>query len=510
MKSNSITRLSLEGVSKTFGTNTVLEDVGFVLEGGQITGLVGENGAGKSTLIRTLSGAIEPTAGEITIDGAPLPRSAKAVIDAGISVIYQELTDIPDMSLLENVLLGNLESRAGVKSRAANRRRAQAGLERVGLGGIDLGTPIRDLTIAQRQLAEIARCLVRDARVLILDEPTSSLPEADVETLLNVVTALRAEGIAILYVTHHLDELFRISDRLVVLRDGRKVAEGETSDFDEKSLVRAMLAKDLEQAYPYRARAVGSIVLQVDDLVAAGSNGNSIVARAGEVVGLVGLAGAGRTELMRAISGANNVSSGSISINDEAVRTGSLARASRAGILYAPEDRKRDGLVLDGSIESNLVYGDYRGVSRWGFLDFRALARNARDVAKRYQVRMSSTAQAVGELSGGNQQKVVVARISERDPSVALFDDPTRGVDVGAKAGIYERIFDLAERGTAVLVCSSDTDEVLAVADRIYVLVSGSIVAEISRDDFEREHILHLSAGGNAMSGNAMNGTLPL
>lgn len=501
MTSSNKVRLSLEGVSKTFGTNEVLKDVGFTLEGGTVTGLVGENGAGKSTLIRTLAGAIEPTTGQILLDDQPLPRTAKAVIDAGISVIYQELTDIPDMSLLENVLLGNLDARAGVKRQAENRRRARAGLERVGLGRVDLGAPIRELTMAQRQLAEIARCLIRNARVLVLDEPTSSLPEADVETLLQVVTDLRAEGMAILYVTHHLDELFRISDTLVVLRDGEKVAEGPTSQFDENSLVRAMLAKDLEQAYPYRERSIGDVVLQVDDLTAAGSKGNSVTARAGEVVGLVGLAGAGRTELMRALAGCHSVSSGFIAVDGRAVKPGSLAAARQAGILYAPEDRKRDGLVLGGSIESNLIYGDYRQVSRWGILSFRAMARKALDIAQRYQVRMHSTSQPVGDLSGGNQQKVVVARISEREPRVALFDDPTRGVDVGAKAGIYERIFDLAERGSAVMVCSSDTDEVLAVSDRIYVLVSGSIVAEIAREQFEREHILHLSAGGNKSNG---------
>jgi ABC-type sugar transport system ATPase subunit len=399
------------------------------------------------------------------------------------------------------VLLGNLAARGGLKRQAENRRRARAGLERVGLGRLDLDTPIRELTIAQRQLAEIARCLIRNARVLILDEPTSSLPEHDVETLLHVVTDLRAQGIAVLYVTHHLDELFRIADRLVVLRDGAKVAEGPTSEWDEASLVRAMLAKDLAQAYPWRDREIGELLLLVENVTAPGVRGTSIEARAGEIVGLVGLAGAGRTELMRAIAGASPVSDGTVTVAGKAVATGSLRQAQRAGILYAPEDRKRDGLVLDGSIESNLVYGHYRGVSRWGFLNPRAMARKAIDVARRYQVRMHAPTQAVGELSGGNQQKVVVARLSERAPSVALFDDPTRGVDVGAKAGIYDRIFDLAERGAAVMVCSSDTDEVLAVADRVYVLVSGHVVADISRTHFEREHILHLSAGGNATNG---------
>ncbi|MEC8761772.1 MAG: sugar ABC transporter ATP-binding protein [Actinomycetota bacterium] len=501
MKSADTVHVVLEGVSKTYGTNTVLKNVGFALEGGTITGLVGENGAGKSTLIRTLSGAVHPTAGHITIDGEPLPRSTGAVIDAGISVIYQELTDIPDMSLLENVLLGNLRSRSGVKNRGENRRRALAGLTRVGLAGLDLDAPIRNLTIAQRQLAEIARCLIRDARVLILDEPTSSLPEHDVETLLRVVTDLRSQGIAILYVTHHLEELFRIADRLVVLRDGEKVAEGPTSDWDERALVRAMLAKDLDQAYPWREREIGRRVLHVDGLTAPGVKRITLDAHAGEVVGLVGLAGAGRTEAMRAIAGATFAEAGTVAVDGTVLHRGALRRALRAGVLYAPEDRKKDGLVLDGSVESNLVYGDYRTVSRWGIISPRALARKALDIASRYGVRMHSPSQPVGELSGGNQQKIVVARISEREPTVALFDDPTRGVDVGAKAGIYDEIFDLAERGAAVLVCSSDTDEILAVADRIYVLVAGSVVAEIPRDRFEREDILHLSAGGNATNG---------
>ncbi len=504
MKSTDTVRLTLEGVSKTFGTNTVLRGVGFALEGGTITGLVGENGAGKSTLIRILAGAIEPTTGTLTLNGSPLPRTAKAVIDAGVSVIYQELTDIPDMPLLENVLLGNLSARGGVKRTRENRRIARAGLERVGLGHIDLDTPARELTIAQRQLAEIARCLIRDARVLILDEPTSALPEHDVETLLRVVSGLRDEGIAVLYVTHHLDELFRISDRLVVLRDGEKVAEAPTGEWTEESLVRAMLAKDLEQAYPWRDREIGEVVLEVEGLRAPGVHDAAVQVRSGEIVGLVGLAGAGRTELMRAIAGISNPTAGSIRVDGTPLPTGSFRRAVDAGVRYAPEDRKRDGLVLDASIESNLVYGDFRDVSRAGWLSFRALTRKAKDIAQRYRVRMHSPSQPIGELSGGNQQKVLVARISERSPRVALFDDPTRGVDVGAKASIYEQIFDLADKDTAVMVCSSDTDEVLAVADRTYVLVGGRIVAELPRARFEREHILHLSAGGNATNGPSL------
>ncbi len=501
MKSADPALVSLEGVSKSFGSVQVLHEVGFALDGGTVTGLVGENGAGKSTLIRILSGATAPSAGTVTLDGRPLPSTPHAVIAVGVSVIYQELTDIPDMSLLENVLLGNLTARGGIKRQRENRRRARQGLARVGLGHVDLDTPIRSLSIAQRQLAEIARCLVREARVLVLDEPTSALPERDVETLLEVVRGLRDEGLAILYVTHHLDELFEIADRLVVLRDGRKVGDGPIAEWDEPTLVRTMLAKDLDEAYPWRERALGETVLVADGIQAPGVRGASVTARAAEIVGLVGLAGAGRTELMRALSGVSPVSSGTITVDGIPVRPGSLRAAIRRGLLYAPEDRKQDGLVLTGSIESNLFYGDYREVSRFGMLRPRAALRRASRIGQDYSIRLRSPRQAVGELSGGNQQKVVVARLSERAPRVAFFDDPTRGVDVGAKSGIYAQIFDLAERGTAVFVCSSDTDEVLAVADRVYVLAAGQIVAELPRDRFEREQILHLASGGANQNG---------
>ena len=501
MRSDKTTRVVLEGVSKTYGATQVLRGIDFALEGGTVTGLVGENGAGKSTLIKILAGAIAPSSGSVFFDGEALPGSPREVIDRGISVIYQELTDIPDMSLLENLLLGDLSTRVGVKHASANRARARAGLARVGMGHLDLAAPIRTLSIAQRQLAEIARCLVRDARVLILDEPTSSLPEQDVATLLQVVETLRDEGIAILYVSHHLDELFRVADKLVVLRDGAKVTEKPTTEWTEPGLVRAMLAKDLDEAYPWRAREIRSTVLNVTNLTASGITDVSVNGRSGEIVGLVGLAGAGRTELMKAIAGASPAS-GEVRIDGRRMRAGSVLRAQRARVLLAPEDRKRDGLVLTASVESNIFLGNLKPVSRAGVLRKRLMTRLATDITRRYRVRLGAVRQAVGELSGGNQQKVVVARISERAPRVALFDDPTRGVDVGAKAGIYEEIFSLAESGATILLCSSDTDEVLAVSDRAYVMAGGRIVGEIARENFDRETILHLSSGGPVVKQN--------
>lgn len=495
--SNGEAVLRVEGLSRTFGDFTVLQDVGFSLNAGTVTALVGENGAGKSTLIKILAGALPPSTGEVELLGKPLPTSTKAVIGSGLSVIYQELTDVLDMSLLDNVLLGNQSSVLGVSRPRRNRARARDGLRKVGLGNIPLSTPIRQLSIAQRQLAEIARCLIREARVLILDEPTSSLPEADVDVLHGVVRDLRHEGIAVVYVTHHLDELFEIADRAIVLRDGKLVADRPITEWDEAGLVRAMLAKDLEQAYPWRPREIGETVLTVDNLEAPGVRGSSMSAAAGEIVGLVGLAGAGRTELMKAIAGATKVTGGKVEVDGRRPRAGSIRSAKSAGVAYAPEDRREDGLVLEASIESNLVYGSYSGVARAGFLSTSLLNRVAKNAMSNFDVRARSPRQAVGRLSGGNQQKVVVARIAGTSPRVAMFDDPTRGVDVGAKSGIYEHILALADAGSAIVVSSSDSDEVLAVSDRVYVLRAGRIVAEVTRDKFDRERILHLASSGS-------------
>jgi ABC-type sugar transport system ATPase subunit len=497
MKSAKTPLVSLEGISKSFGPVSVLSDVGFALEGGTITGLVGENGAGKSTLIKILSGAELPTLGTVVLGGEPLPSTTGAVINAGLSVIYQELTDIPDMSLLENVLLGALSARGGIKDRKRNLARAKEGLSKVGLGHVDPHTPIRALTISQRQLAEIARCLIRESRVLILDEPTSSLPEHDVDNLLAILDSLRKEGLAILYVTHHLAELFRLVDRIVVLRDGRVVGDEPVASWSQASLVRAMLAKDLQQVYPWEPREPGVVSFSARDVHARGVNGVSLEIREREIVGLVGLAGAGRTETLKAITGVAPVDRGRIEIGGKRLRTGSISAARRQGVLYGPEDRKREGLVLTGTIAANVAYGNYRTVSRFGILNSRKLYNRALALGEKFGIKFNTPKQIVGELSGGNQQKVVLARMSEGEPRIVCFDDPTRGVDIGAKSGIHDRILELAKSGASIFITSSDSDEVLAVSDRIYVLRGGSVVGEMVRADFDREKVLHLSSGAN-------------
>lgn len=488
--------LELRDVSKSYVGVRALTGVSLTLSPGTVTALAGENGAGKSTLIKILAGAQRADEGTVLLDGAELPAQPKRVIDAGVSVIYQELTDVPDMSVVDNVLLGRPTSTATVVRRRVNNRVAREALSRVGLEHIDLNTPVRTLTLAQRQLVEIARCLARNARVLVFDEPTSALPEHDVETLLALIKRLKSNGLAILYVSHHLDELFEIADQICVLRDGELVAGRATGEWTQQALVQTMLAKDLAHAYPYESRDIGDVRLTVTDLSAPGVRGATLAARSGEIVGLVGLAGAGRTELMKAIAGINSSVAGTVACNGRELRSGSISGAKKQGIVYAPEDRKNEGVILDKSIQDNMIYGLYPRVSRFGVRLPSVQRTFATQLMNKFGVKAQSPATAVAMLSGGNQQKVVLARAAAAEPEVMLLDDPTRGVDVGAKSGIYEHVLAMAKSGAAILLTSSDTDEVLAMADRVYVLRAGRIVGELARPDFDRESILHLAAAG--------------
>jgi ABC-type sugar transport system ATPase subunit len=496
MRSDQPQALELHGISKTYPGVRALKEVSLRLEPGTVTGLAGENGAGKSTLIKAISGAVVPDSGTAALGGTPLPVNPAGVIEAGVSVIYQELTDIPEMSIADNVLLGRQPNTAGAVNRRERDRLAVSALGRVGLGHLDISHPVKSLTIAQRQLVEIARCLAREARVLVFDEPTSSLPEADVEALLDTIRELRDQGLAILYVTHHLDEMFAVTDRIVVMRDGAVVAERPTAEWNQGLLVTAMLARDLKHAYPWRDRPRGNVVLQTSQLTAPGVRSASITAHAGEIVGLIGLAGAGRTELMKAIAGANTVTGGSVSISGHTLKPGSIPNARQRGVIYAPEDRKQEGLVLEGTVQDNLVFGLYPAVSRLGWLHRRSLDRHATEAVRKFGIKTDSLRQQVGRLSGGNQQKVILSRVSENNPQVVLLDDPTRGVDVGAKASIYEQVLNLAAAGTAVILASSDTDEVLAMSDRAYVLRNGRVVSEYTRTGFDREAMLHHASAG--------------
>lgn len=487
--------MELSGVAKSYPGVRALSGVSLTLRPGTVTALAGENGAGKSTFIKMISGAERPDEGTIRLNGTALPTTPGAVINAGISVIYQELTEVPDMSVLDNLLLGRQPTRFGFVNRSAARSQAREALAQVGLDDLALDRPLVTLPIARRQLVEIARCLARRASVLVFDEPTSSLPEKDVRGLLDTVAMLRDQGMTILYVSHHLDELFELADHIAVLRDGALVASGPASEWDEPRLVQTMLAKDLDHAYPWREREVGPTRLKIDGLDAPGVHGVSLHIAAREIVGLVGLAGAGRTELMKAVAGLSDNRTGTVTVDDQDVPVDPY-RAVLAGVVYAPEDRKGEGLILDASIEDNLSYGLYRNFSTAGLINRGDKGRIADDLITRFHVKAPDRRRPVGGLSGGNQQKVVLARVAANAPKVVLLDDPTRGVDIGAKAAIHEHVLSLAESGSAILITSSDTDEVLSMSDRVYVLRGGRIVGEVARADFDRERALHLAAAG--------------
>ena len=427
--------VEFRGVSKSYPGVRALRDVSLVLRPGTVTALVGENGAGKSTFIKTMSGAERPDAGQILLSGKPLPELPGQVIDAGISVIYQELTEVRDMSVLDNVLLARQPSLFGLIRRGEAKRIARQALRRVGLEHLPLDRPVGSLSMAQRQLVEIARCLAREATVLVFDEPTSSLPEKDVRGLLDIIISLRDQGITILYVSHHLDEVFELADDIAVLRDGQLIESGPASDWNEARLVRTMLAKELEHAYPWREREIGDVRLRVDDLTAPGIRNASIEVRSGEIVGLIGLAGAGRTELLKAAAGIADRRSGNVTIDGVAVPS-DPSGAIDVGVVYAPENRKEEGLILDAAIEDNLTYGLYDKVAHNAIVSKRRQANFADNLIASFGVKTHHRSQAVGALSGGNQQKVVLARAAAHVPKAVFLDDPTRGVDVGANPGL--------------------------------------------------------------------------
>lgn len=487
--------VEMKDVSKSYFGVQALDSVNLSLEAGTVTALAGENGAGKSTFIKVLAGVIKPSSGSVVIDGHPA-GSPRDVIDAGVSVIYQELTDVPEMSVVENLFLGRMPSRFGIVNRRKASRLAREALSLVKLDHIDIGTSIRLLSASQRQLVEIARCLMRNAKVIVFDEPTSSLAESEVQTLLSIIRDLRSRGIAILYVSHHLDELFAISDVIAVLRDGNLVARAPIGEWTEERLVSTMLAKDLKRAYPWHPREIGEVVLSVQDISAKGIRKASIEVRSREIVGLVGLAGAGRTELMRAISGVALPRQGTVRMGGRDCGIRSIRDARTAGIVYAPEERKVDGLVLQASIADNLSYGLYGEFSTLGIISGSRRKRFVDRVMSAYGVKAASPSQKIRTLSGGNQQKVLLGRIAAALPKVILLDDPTRGVDVGAKSNIHSHVLDFVSAGNCAVLTSSDTDEVLEMSDRVYVLRNGQIVAEIERANFDREKILHMATAG--------------
>jgi ribose transport system ATP-binding protein len=490
--------LSIRGLRKAFGAVQALSGVDLEARAGEVLVLLGENGAGKSTLLKTLSGMHVPDEGEITLRGRSLPFGQPGACEAaGIVTIYQEFNLVRDLSVAENLFLGREPHRAGLVDHRRMRQEAGRMLARVGLD-LDPARSVRTLGVAQAQLVEIAKALFRldvsGGGVLTLDEPTAALADHEIAVLHALIRDLKAQGLAMIYISHRMPELRAIGDRVTVLRDGASVASGLLADMDDDTLIRAMVGRDVATLYPRREAAPGAPVLEVDDLGAPGFGPVSLTVREGEIVGVAGLMGSGRTRLLRLLYGDARPTHGSVRVAGRTLRaTAGPARAVAAGIGLVPEDRKNQGLALGMAVRDNLAIATMDRHARWGFLDRGSLARTATDLVNRLRIRCRDINQPVGRLSGGNQQKVVLGRWLARSGPVLLLDEPTRGVDVGARAEIYQLLTDLAAQGKAIVMVSSDLPEVLGIADRILVMREGRPAGWLQGGERTQEAVMRLA-----------------
>ncbi|WP_124054049.1 sugar ABC transporter ATP-binding protein [Arcanobacterium ihumii] len=485
--------LVLDHVTKRFGPVTVIDDVTVPVRPGKVQVLLGENGAGKSTLIKMMSGIYQPDGGRIIIDGkeVTLPNT-KAAEAYGIATIHQELNLAPNLSVAENIMLGRTPSKMGLFDKRETYKQAQVALDIIGLD-VDLSTPVYQLGVAKQQLVEIAKALSQDARILILDEPTATLTTPEIKQLFAVMNDLRAKGVAMVFISHHLDEIAEIGDMVTVLRDGEFVEE-VPANTPEKELVQLMVGRSIDQQFPRVRQEPGNVLLKVDGLTRAGVFEDiSFEVRAGEVVGVAGLVGAGRTEVIRSIAGADPYDSGTVTACGKKIPSFNVAAGIAAGIGHVPEDRKMQGLVLDASVNENLGYATLTSTSSMGLADRRGQRRRATSVAEKLRVRMASVEQRIRNLSGGNQQKVVFGRWMLANSEILLLDEPTRGVDVGAKVEIYQLINEVTARGGAVVMVSSELPEVLGMSDRILVMSRGRISGEIDAKDATQDAVMTMA-----------------
>jgi len=494
--------VALRGVSKSFGSTRALSDVSLELFAGEAHGLAGENGAGKSTLVKILSGVYRPDTGRLLLDGQPASFTGPgAARDAGVAVIYQEPTLFPDLSVAENIFMGR-QPRAGVRriDRRAMHLEGARLFERLGVA-LNPAAPARGLSIADQQMVEIAKALSLQARVLIMDEPTAALTPDEVKRLFAVAEALRRDGAAVLFISHRLEEVFALCQRVTTLRDGQLIASEPVAGLTPDDLIRRMVGRALDTLYPKADAPIGEVALRVDRLTREGVFTDvSFEVRRGEIVALAGLIGAGRTEVARAIFGVDRWDAGSVTLAGTPLPPGSPTRAMAAGVALVPEDRRAQGLVMDLSIERNLGLTQLRTLHRGGLMNRRRERSRAADWALRLQLKYGRLSDAVGLLSGGNQQKVVLAKWLATQPVVLIVDEPTRGIDVGTKAEVHRLLSELAGRGLAVLMISSDLPEVLGMADRVLVMREGRLVAEIARADATEESVMAAATGQAAVA----------
>lgn len=486
--------LSLRGIEKSYGPIKVLHGVDFDVYSGEVVALLGENGAGKSTLSNIISGTVRPSKGEMTWLGATYaPTNPRAAMDEGVGMIHQELKLLPKLSIAENVFVGRYPMKSGRVDRKAMQERARSGLHRLGLD-ISPDRLVEGLSTGKQQLIEIAKALTLNARLLILDEPTAALGGEETQLLFHQIERLKSEGVGIIYISHRLEEIRQIADRIVVMRDGAKVQEFDSGNVPIRTIVEAMVGRSLERMFPVIPAPADEVTLEVRQLTSPANafRDISFSVRKGEVLGIAGLMGAGRTELVRAITGADPISSGEVFLHGKAITPGAPIDAIRNGIVLVPEDRKLQGVVLDHSIAENIGYANLGEIARKGWVSSRRLHQFADEYIRKFGVKGRGR-QNAGELSGGNQQKVVIAKWLARKPQVVVLDEPTRGIDVGARSSIYDLIMDLAREGVAVIVVSSDLEEVLGVSSRIMVMAQGKQAGILDRKDANDVSVMELA-----------------
>ena len=491
-------KIEMKGISKSFGKNEVLKDVNFTVKSGEVHALMGENGAGKSTLMNILTGLLDANGGEIIVDGQPVKyRDALEAEKNGISFIHQEMNNFGEMTVLENMFLNHeIKNKFGIVDMKTMRKQAEEILSRLNVK-IPLNVPIGTLSVGTQQMIEIAKSLMNDTKILILDEPSAALSEKEIDSLFEIIRGLKKQGVGMIYISHRMQEIFEITDQITVMRDGLTVASYATADVDVHQIIKDMVGRDLSDFYPDRNPKYGKTRLEVDHFTSKGVFEDvSFSVKSGEILAFSGLMGAGRTEITRAIFGIDKHDSGTIKINGEEVKLKSPYDSIKHSVGFLTEDRKDEGLILDASIADNIDLPSIDGFVKHGLIDQKADNDFVEMLIKRLTVKATSRNDLAGDLSGGNQQKVVLAKWVGSGSQVLILDEPTRGVDVGAKREIYDLMNELTDRGVAIIMISSDLQEVLGFSDRIAVVYEGHLTGEIATKDATQENVMTLATGG--------------
>lgn len=491
--------VEMTGIDKAFSGNKVLHGVNLTVNKGEVHALMGENGAGKSTLIKVLCGVHDKDAGEVKIENESVafktPKEAEA---RGINIIHQELNIIPHLTVSQNMFLGKelTYGKTGVLNKRAMRKATRESLLELGVDSINPDEFAGNLSVGQQQMIEIARALATQSELIVMDEPTAALTDREIESLFEVIYSLRDRGVSIIYVSHRMEEIFKICDRITVLRDGEYVGTEKIKETTFDEIVRMMVGRELGERFPTRHAEIGEIVFQVENLQLPGVFDDvSFHVKAGEILGVAGLMGAGRTEVMETIFGYRKKSKGKVTIHGKTVNIKHPLDAVNHGIGFITEDRKDKGLVIDASIRDNVALTNLKTISSGGVVVPSKEKSLVNDLVKRLHVRMAGTNQAVKSLSGGNQQKVVIAKWIGIEPKVLLLDEPTRGVDIGAKKEIYSIMNELSENGVAIVMISSELPEVLGISDRIMVLHEGKVTRKLMREEADQEKIMLAATG---------------